>query len=167
MPVTSFYTVLAPSLGSEPVLSRALERLGDGEDATLAAPGLARPVLTAAAAAARSGPILVVVPGEDAAARFARQIATYIGHDRVLHFPERSDTPWDRTAPDLEAVGARARALFSLDKGRRGVVVASGRALLRALPPQGPHVYEPIGLAAGATADPGAAVDRAGRVGGD
>jgi transcription-repair coupling factor (superfamily II helicase) len=165
MPVTSFYAVLAPLLGSEPVFSRALERLRDGEDTTLAAPGLVRPVLTAAAAAERSGPILVVVPGEDAAARFARQIATYIGHDRVLHFPERADTPWDRTAPDLEAVGARARALYSLDKGRYVVVVASGRSLLRALPPQGSHVYEPVELAVGATVDLGAIVDRLVRMG--
>ncbi|KUK48234.1 MAG: Transcription-repair coupling factor [Actinobacteria bacterium 66_15] len=105
MPVTSFYTVLAPSLGSEPVLSRALERLGDGEDATLAAPGLARPVLTAAAAAARSGPILVVVPGEDAAARFAEPIGLAAGAtvdlgatvDRLVRMGyERVDTAEER-----------------------------------------------------------------------
>lgn len=165
MPVTSFYAVLAPSLASEPVLSRALERLRGGEDVTLAAPGLVRPLLTAAAAAEWNGPVLVVVPGEDAAVRFARQIATYIGHDRVLRLPERCDMPWDRTAPDFESVGARARALYSLDKGRRVVVVASGRSLLRALPPQGSHVYEPIRLAAGAMIDLGETVDRLVRMG--
>jgi len=165
VPVTSFYAVLAPSLASEPVLSRALERLRGGEDVTLAAPGLVRPLLTAAAAAEWNGPVLVVVPGEDAAVRFARQIATYIGHDRVLGLPERCDMPWDRTAPDFESVGARARALYSLDKGRRVVVVASGRSLLRALPPQGSHVYEPIRLAAGAMIDLGETVDRLVRMG--
>jgi transcription-repair coupling factor (superfamily II helicase) len=163
--VTSFFEMIAPVLNAEPAFAAALGKLAGGDDVTLAAPGLIRPVLTASVAEGRERPVLVVVPGADAAERFARQLGTYMDHERVLLFAERSDAPWDRTAPDLEAVGARARALHSLDKNRPVVVVASGRSLLRALAPQGSHVYEPLSLAVGATLDLADAAERLARMG--
>ncbi|MEL7668148.1 MAG: transcription-repair coupling factor, partial [Actinomycetota bacterium] len=163
--MTSFFEMIAPVLNAEPAFAAALGKLAGGDDVTLAAPGLIRPVLTASVAEGRERPVLVVVPGADAAERFARQLGTYMDHERVLLFAERSDAPWDRTAPDLEAVGARARALHSLDKNRPVVVVASGRSLLRALPPQGSHVYEPLSLAVGATLDLADAAERLARMG--
>ncbi len=163
--MTSFFETIAPVLNAEPAFAAALDKLAGGDDVTLAAPGLIRPVLTAAIAEGRERPVLVVVPGADAAERFARQLGTYIEHERVLLFAERSDAPWDRTAPDLESVGARARALHSLDKNRPVVVVASGRSLLRALPPQGSHVYEPLSLEVGATLDLAEAAAQLARMG--
>ncbi len=163
--MTGFFDALSPTLTSEPAFARALGRLAVGEDVTLATPGLVRPLLTAAVAASRTKPVVVVLPGTDAAARFARQLGTYIEHERVLHFPERTDSPWDRAAPDLEAVGARARALHSLDKGRPVIVVASARSLLRVLPPQGSHVYDPVTLEAGGTLDLTEAAERLVRMG--
>jgi len=163
--VTSFFETIAPVLNAEPAFAAALDKLAGGGDVTLAAPGLIRPVLTAAVAEGRERPVLVVVPGADAAERFARQLGTYIEHERVLLFAERSEAPWDRTAPDLESVGARARALHSLDKNRPVVVVASGRSLLRALPPQGSHVYEPLSLEVGATLDLAEAAAQLARMG--
>ncbi|MEA5075058.1 MAG: transcription-repair coupling factor [Coriobacteriia bacterium] len=163
--MTSFFETIAPVLNAEPAFAAALDKLASGDDVTLAAPGLIRPVLTAAVAEGRERPVLVVVPGADAAERFARQLGTYIEHERVLLFAERSDAPWDRTAPDLESVGARARALHSLDKNRPVVVVASGRSLLRALPPQGSHVYEPLSLEVGATLDLAEAAAQLARMG--
>ena len=151
--MSSLFTALAPALSAEPVLARALARLDDGDDVTLAAPGLVRPALVAAVAASAERPVLVVVPGAEAAERFARQLGTYLDPGMVLHLPERAELPWDRTAPELEATGARARALHSLDRSRRVVVVASGRSLLRVLPSQGSHVFDPLRLAAGATFD--------------
>ena len=38
-------------------------------------------------------PTLVVVAGEDAAVAFARNVAAYVGEERVLRFPERADVP--------------------------------------------------------------------------
>ncbi|MDZ4178896.1 MAG: transcription-repair coupling factor, partial [Coriobacteriia bacterium] len=151
--MTTFFEAIAPVLHGEPAFARALEKVASGDDVTLAAPGLIRPVLTAAVAAGRSKPVLVVLSGAEAAERFARQLGTYLPHERVLLFPDRADLPWDRTAPDLEVVGARARALYSLDKSRPVVVVASGRSLLRVLPPQGSHVFEPLLLEAGGALD--------------
>ena len=136
-----------------------------GEDVTLAAPGLVRPLLTAALFAARPRPMLVVVAGTDAAERYARQAEAYLGPGEVLRFPERSDSPWSLESPDLAAVGARSRALHSLSSGRSAIVVASMRALLRALPPQGSHVFTPLVLEAGASVDLEEAADRLAHMG--
>jgi len=151
--VRPLFQAIRPCVSAEPAFARALGVIASGGDVTLAAPGLVRPLLTAAAAAERERPVLVVVSGSDAAERFARQLGTYVEHERVLLFAERSGMPWDRGAPDLEVVGARARALHSLDKARPVVVVASSRSLLRVLPPQGSHVFEPLQLETGGTLD--------------
>ena len=144
---------LEPHIARDPALFAAYARLASGEDVTLAASSLIRPVLAAAVTAARQSPTLVVLAGSDAADRFSRQLSAYLGPDRVLHFPERQDMPWDRTEADLEAVGRRARALHALDRGRDVVVVASARSLLRTLPPHGSHVFDPLVLDVGRTLD--------------
>ncbi len=163
--MTLLTEAIFPPLGAEPALARALEKLRSGDDVTLAAPGLIRPVLTALVAASYTKPVLVVMSGADAAERFARQLGTYIAHERVVLFPDRPDLPWDRTAPDLERIGARARALHSLDKCRPVIVVASGRSLLRVLPPQGSHVFDPLVLEAGRTLEMTEATARLARMG--
>ncbi|MDO9558031.1 MAG: transcription-repair coupling factor [Coriobacteriia bacterium] len=141
--------LLSEALSAEPVLQRAVAILETGGDVTLAAGSLVRSLVTAHVFGLRSRPTLVVVPGEETAERFARQLGIYLPHDSVISFPERRDMPWDRTRPDLGAIGRRARALYGLDHGRAVVVVASARALLRTLPPQGSHVFEPLVLEAG------------------
>ncbi len=73
--------------------------------------------------------------------------------------------PWDQTAPDLEVVGRRARALYALDRSRPVVVVASARALMRVLPPQGSHVFEPLSIVAGGTLDLAQAAEQLARMG--
>ncbi|TLM99102.1 transcription-repair coupling factor, partial [bacterium] len=107
----------------------------------------------------------MVVAGEEAAERFARQLLAYLPHEAVLRYPERADLPWADTAPDPAVVGARARALWSLAKGREAVVVASARALLRRVPPRDAQAFEPLTLAAGAALDLSAATERLARMG--
>ena len=97
--------------------------------------------------------MFVVVAGAEAAERFWRQSAALLGRERVLLLPDRSDLPWADGAPDHAEVGARARALYALDKNRPVVVVAAARALLRAVPPQGSRVYDPLSLRCGGTVD--------------
>ena len=141
------------------------DALAEGDDFTLAVPGLVRPVLIAALFAEHPRPTLVVVAGETVAERYARQAAAYLPPGTVLHFPERQDAPWSDDTPDLEAVGARARALHALSSGRTALVVASTRSLLRALPPQGSHVFEPLKLVPGGTIDLDETVARLARMG--
>ena len=144
---------LLPALSDDSVLARALSTLGSGSDVTLAVGSIVRPVVAAAAFHSHPRPTLVIVPGDDAAERFARQVRAYLEHDQVEVFPSRADMPWERTAHDVTVVGKRARALYALDHGREVMVVASARSLLRALPPEGSHVFTPLVLEAGGTLD--------------
>ena len=68
--------------------------LDEEGDATLGVASSARPFLVAARFAQRPQSTLVVVSGEDAAISFARNVAAFIGEERVLRFPEREDTPF-------------------------------------------------------------------------
>ncbi|MEN6430874.1 MAG: transcription-repair coupling factor [Coriobacteriales bacterium] len=145
--------LVRPAIARDPVVAHALRMLSQNEDVTLAASGLIRPALVASLVADMQRPVLVVVAGAEAAERFARQMEAYLPLGRVMTLPVRADMPWEETAPDLEVVGRRARALHSLDKGLPVVVVASARALLRALPPQGSHVYMPLEIVAGGVLD--------------
>lgn len=156
---------LEPLIAADPIVKAARARSESGDDVTLAASSLVRPVLTASMLSERSGPALVVMAGNDAAERFARQLAAYLGTERVLYYPERREMPWDRNEPDREAIGRRAHALHALDKGRDVVVVAGARSLLRALPPQGSHVFEPLLLEPGSTLDLEQAAERLVRMG--
>ena len=125
-------------------------KLDAGEDATLGVAASARPV-------PRGGPLrrtapqptLVVVAGEDAAVAFARNVAAYVGEERVLRFPERADYPFDPKPADRRVIAQRMEAAWALKSGREVVVVASARALLRLLPPVEANAARPIALAAG------------------
>ncbi|NTU71449.1 MAG: transcription-repair coupling factor, partial [Coriobacteriia bacterium] len=144
---------LALSLSSATPVAHVVDLLARGDDATLATPGIVRPALVASLFALEPRPTLVVLPGEETAERFWRQAAAFLGRERVLHLPDRADLPWSDTAPDLAVVGARAHALYALDKGRPVIVVASARALMRAVPPHGSRAFDPLVLAAGAQLD--------------
>ncbi len=163
----SLLSVITPALEREPALSRIRTLLAEGSDASLAANALVRPALVSAVLAQRERPALIVVSGEETAERYARQLRAYLPRERVLRLPLREDMPWDDTGPDLEVVGARARALYALDHGRPVVVVASARALMRVLPPQGSHVFEPLVISPGGTLDLTDAADRLARMGYD
>ncbi len=73
---------------------RVLGQARRGHDGTLGVASSARPFLVAARFAHKPQTTLVVVAGEDAAIAFARQVAAYLGDERVMRFPERADYPW-------------------------------------------------------------------------
>ena len=156
---------LTSSLSAAKPYATVAEMLARGTDATLSAPGLIRPALVASLFAANPRPTLVVVAGEEVGERFWRQTAALLGRERVLHLPDRTDLPWTDAAPDLEQVGARVRALHALDKGRLQIVVASARALMRAVPPHGSRAFDPLVLTPGATLDLEEAVATLARMG--
>ncbi len=156
---------LALSLHHAASWRRVLELLGEGGDASLAASGLIRPMLVATLMREWPRATLVVIAGEEAAERFARQTAAYLPQEQVLRFPERTDLPWADVPPDVAVVSERARALHALSKARPVVVVASARALMRIVPPHGSHVFEPLVLAEGDALDLEEAVQRLSRMG--
>ncbi len=156
---------IAERLAATPGFAQIEELLHQGADAAIATPGLIRPLAVAALFARSPRPVLVVVAGEEASERFARQSIALLGRERVLHFPERKDPPWSQLAPEVELAGRRARALHALSTGREVVVVTSARALLRALPPEGSSVYVPLVLEAGSTLDVEVASEKLVRMG--
>ena len=119
-------------------------KLDRGEDAALAVASSARPFMTAARFAHKPQPTLVVVAGEDAAVAFARNVAAFVGEDRVLRFPERRDQPFAPKHPDARVVAQRMEAAHALASGRNVVVVASARSLVRLLPPAEANAQAPL-----------------------
>ncbi|WP_302964526.1 transcription-repair coupling factor, partial [uncultured Adlercreutzia sp.] len=125
-------------------------KLDAGTDATLGVAASARPFLVAARFAHAPQATLVVVAGEDAAVTFARQVAAYVGEERVLRFPERADAPFAPKKPDARVIAQRMEAAWALQSARPVVVVASARALLRLMAPPSAMAARPLALAAGA-----------------
>ena len=125
-------------------------KLDAGVDATLGVAASARPFLVAARFAHEPQATLVVVAGEDAAVTFARQVAAYVGEERVLRFPERADVPFAPKKPDARVIAQRMEAAWALQSARPVVVVASARALLRLMAPPSAMAARPLALAAGA-----------------
>ena len=124
-------------------------KLDAGEDGALGVASSARPFLVAARFAHKPQTTLVVVAGEDAAVAFARQVAAYLGDERVMRFPERTDYPFNSKASDPAQAARRMEAVHALASGREVVVVASARALVRMLPPAGSNVHLPLVFEAG------------------
>ena len=124
-------------------------KLDAGEDATLGVASSARPFLASAEFSRSPCPTLVVVAGEGAAISFARNMAAYLGEDRVILFPERSDVPFSPKTPDASKIARRMEAAFSLASGRPRVVVASARSLIRMMPPRESLVAAPLVFEAG------------------
>ena len=137
---------LSSHLLAAPSLRPMLDKLAAGEDAALAVAGSVRPFAVASLFARTPRPMAVVVSGAEAAEKFARDLAAWIGISRVALFPERADMPWSPTPCDLSVVGARAKALGLLAAGRPVVVVASARALLRYVAPPETRLFAPISI---------------------
>ena len=128
-----------------------IEALDVPRDVTAAVPGFFRAPLVASLFARHQRPTLVITAGEEAARTFARLAGSLLGHGLVTHIPDRRDFPWSDALPDPDVVAERARAIHALSKGRPIIGVASASALLRAVPPQGAPVFDPITFTVGAT----------------
>ena len=124
-------------------------KLDAGQDAVLGVAASARPFMVAARFTHEPRPTLVVVAGEEAALTFARNAAAYVGDERVLHFPERSDLPFKAKPSNPRQVAKRLQAADALTRGERVIVVASARALLREMPPPSAGVHQPLRLTVG------------------
>ncbi|MBQ6453271.1 MAG: transcription-repair coupling factor [Coriobacteriales bacterium] len=137
-------------LGISPDFELIRDRLMAGDDASLGLPQSARPLITAALFCARPRPMLVCVAGEETADRYAHSLAAYLGRERVMRLPLRSDYPWQESGgPDLAQVAQRCQALHALSCGVNVIVVCSMAALMRCLPPKDAAPFTPLELAAG------------------
>ena len=124
-------------------------KLDEGTDATLGVASSARPFLVAARFAHKPQTTLVVVAGEETAIAFARSLSAFLGEEKVLRFPERTDYPFAAKKSNKSLAAQRMAAAFALREGREVVVVASARALVRKLAPVQSHDTDPIILQSG------------------
>lgn len=135
------------------------KKLDSGEDGTLGVASSARPFLVAARFAHKPQTTLVVLAGEESAVSFARSVAAYLGEERVLRFPERTDYPFIPKAAQPSVVARRMEAAHALASGKEVVVVASARALVRQLAPVEARVSAPLVFTAGTELEDAAAVN--------
>ena len=143
------------TLRKSEALDPVWDALDEGRDATLGVAASARPFLVAARFAAHPQPTLVLVAGEEAAATFARNVASYVGDERVLHFPARSDHPFDAKAANPRQAARRMEAAWALQTARPVIVVASATSLLRTLPPAKAQAARPLAFTQGNALDAG------------
>ena len=112
----------------------------------IAVPEAGRPLtLAAIAAQTERTPVVVAVPTSTEAERLRSDLALYLGHDEVAHFPAWETLPFERISPNVETMGRRLEVLWRLQDPARApkVVVASARALVQRLGP-GIDALEPI-----------------------
>jgi len=133
---------LADLVRAEPALAQVLGRTS----ATLAVPEAARALVTAGLVElTQRRPVVLAVPTSTEAERLARDLAVYLGEEKVELFPAWETLPFERVSPGVETMGHRLRVLWRLRDPERApeVVVASVRALVQRL---GPHVedIEPV-----------------------
>jgi transcription-repair coupling factor (superfamily II helicase) len=134
---------LLPLIRSTSALGDALAALEQGSPRrlVLGVSDGAKAATIAALAHGLSCPILVLAPRPDRARSLVEELAVWLGDDgRVFLFPERDSLPYERLAPDPEAVRDRLRVLSLLSAAGDGsapIVVASGQAVAqRTLSPQ-------------------------------
>ena len=135
---------LSYAIDKSGALEDIYQRLDGGQDATLGIASSARPFIAAARFAHKRETTFIVVPGEEGAAAFARTLSAYLGEENVLHFPARSDFPFVPKKASPREVANRSAAAWALYRGEEKVVVASGAAMVRLMPPVQAQVYAPL-----------------------
>ncbi|MBC7248071.1 MAG: transcription-repair coupling factor [Actinobacteria bacterium] len=106
------------------------------------------PFLAAVVFEACSGPLLVVVPGREAAAEMEDLLAQLLGGEAVRPFPFRELVIAGERGEDAEAVSLRSRALAALCGGKHVAVVCEAEALGRPFP-IGREALEPLRIRVG------------------
>ena len=100
---------LADRLRGSKAVDALFARLDCGESPTIAAPPAVRSLLVAATFARNPRPTLVVMPGDDAARRFALGLRLYLGREKAMHFPVSRHEPWSDKDDDPETAGRPPR----------------------------------------------------------
>ncbi len=117
-------------ISQAPSFARLRERIG-GANVRLTV-GVNDPTKAATVAALvhdQQSPVIVITPRPQGAEALAEELATWLGdQERILLFPERDDLPYERLAPDSDAVRDRLQAVAMAKTGAR-VIVASALAL--------------------------------------
>src|SRR3990167_10590904 len=113
-----------------PSLTRLREAVAAKRSLVIGVGDAAKAAAIAVLAGAAEGPLIVVAPREDRAEALLEELSVWLGEGAPLvPFPQRDSLPYERLAPDPEAVRDRLAALSALAHGDRCLVVASAMAL--------------------------------------
>ena len=121
-----------------------IQKLDDGKDVSIGIANSARAFVTASVYSRNPRSMLVVVSGQEAATRFANDLAAYIGRANVLILPDSIGVPWRAHKTDMKNLGARTHAVGVLSQGLPLVVVTSARALMRKIAPAKSKLFSPL-----------------------
>jgi transcription-repair coupling factor (superfamily II helicase) len=132
-------TYLVSAIESFRLVDQALEALDQGTPCTIAdLPAAAKPLLTAAIAKKRSGPILLVASRQDRAERLHTALAEYLPPERMpLLWPSPDALPYEQLPIDHEAQIRMQVVLDQLNQedDTRPVIVTSISGLMRLVAP--------------------------------
>jgi transcription-repair coupling factor (superfamily II helicase) len=132
-------TYLVSAISSYRPLAQALDALDLRTVATIAdLPAAAKPLLTAAIADKRHGPLLVVASRQDRAERLHTALAEYLPAERMPHlWPAPDALPYEQLPIDHDAQIRMQIVLDELGRGEvtRPIIVASISGLMRLVAP--------------------------------
>src|SRR4030042_122335 len=149
---------LAPVLGRLSALRTPPLRMAergpapDGAPLVLGLPDTAKAATLAALAQGLAAPLLVLAARPDRARALVEELAVWLGDPdesgRVVLFPERDPLPYERLAPDLEAVSQRLRVLgvFSGEASAPSASLRAGPTLVASAPAGGDRTLTPSEL---------------------
>ncbi len=129
------------------------EKLDAQTDASLGIASSARPFMVASRFVYKPQPSLVIVAGEENAYTFTRSLASYIGTQRVFHFPQRRDNPFSDQAASASVCARQLQAAHLLASNAPYIVVASAQSLVRLLPSCESKRATPVVLSSNQTLD--------------
>jgi transcription-repair coupling factor (superfamily II helicase) len=130
MNLSGLLPLIQSATGLAPVLARLRGPEPGGGPLVLGLPDAAKAVTLAALAQGLDAPLLVLSARPDRARALAEELSVWLGdEERVALFSERDALPYERLAPDLEAVAQRLRVLDLLGAGAgQHIMVASAQA---------------------------------------
>lgn len=129
------------------------EKLDAQTDASLGIASSARPFMVASRFVYKPQPSLVIVAGEENAYTFTRSLASYIGTQRVFHFPQRRENPFSDQAASASVCARQLQAAHLLASNAPYIVVASAQSLVRLLPSCESKRATPVVLSSNQTLD--------------
>jgi transcription-repair coupling factor (superfamily II helicase) len=81
-------------------------------------------------------PILVICPKPEAALKLSEDLESFLGEDKVFHFPSWEMLPYELKIPHNEIIGRRLEVLYQLGFEKNKIIVTHFRAFLEKTLPQ-------------------------------
>jgi transcription-repair coupling factor (superfamily II helicase) len=117
--------------------ANSLKRIGPGQRCAFSGlVGSSKAFLLASAFKNSPRPVLAVLPTEEEAADFNRDLAFFLGNEKTVLFPSSDSTLFGVEPASPEAVTARFETLYRLQNPAPAITVVSARTLLERLMPR-------------------------------